>query len=427
MKKHFWKMVLVLCLGAIVAMQGVWLAGTGKESEETLRESLDAILKKAVETEALMRLKLTPKGTNIKSPNISEDVPPYVALCETLEGLGYPLSLERLDSLVTEMLRTKGIKAGSRILLTSGNKVLQQSAESETFVADTLCSAPFPVSIDKVRSVRIILRNPNSIIYGRLGFLLLATFGLTALALLGLLYHIRHTVRERKASRNKDDFMVATSHDMRNPLATMKICAEALRDEAVRCSPEKCDTYLSLIENTLRTLNLQVEQHLTLYRMEDGGTDIHKEAVHLPELWEEVVREHGFKRGKKVTFHTRFETEVLWAQRDWVKHIFINLLSNSLKYSHDAVEITVTSESLGKQDIVCFRDNGIGIPKRFHKTIFKKYVRGVQKEFQNGHTPKGYGMGLSLVQGIMKLHGGKVSVQSEAGQGAEFVLCFPKQ
>lgn len=424
MKKQIWKAALVMCLGAMVATQGLWMADTAKKSEDVLRRQLAGILERAVEKETMMRLHDTPKGTNIKRRTGHTEVAPFVHLSEALAEMGYQPSVNRLDSIADSLLTAIGILGNSQISLYHGTEVSAQSNEDETFVSDTI-GARYPVYADHSYTVGIALHNPNRIIYGRLGFLLAATFGLTLIALAGLLYYIRHTVRERKVNRLKDDFMVATSHDMRNPLATIRICAEALRDDAIRCDEGKSAHYLTLIESTLETLQSQVERNIILYRMEDRPLPLIKERVPIAEVVEKTIGRQPAGR-KKVEVSTHYEVEEIHAQPDLVEHILANLLSNSLKYSEDEVRITVRTESTAEYDILRFKDNGKGIPKKYHKAIFRKYHRGIHTDAPVQGTPRGYGMGLSFVYGIMKRHGGRVTVQSEAGKGAEFSLYFPK-
>lgn len=427
MKQHFWKIALVICLIAIAAIQGVWLVNTGKAYENSLRLQLGITLENAMEREIRVRITSTPRGGRMETPPIKQDaaLPNCVYMSEVLDYYGYPLNISVLDSIVGELLQKAEISTESRISVLRGDTVLEESKENETFVSDTLCSYPFPVRADRTESVRITLKNPHVIIYGKLSVLLLITFALTALAAAGVAYQIRQRLRERQSLLKKDNFMIATSHDMQNPLAAMMLCTGALHDEAVRENPEDYEEYLSRIESNLQSLTRQMKRNLRLYRMEEGDRDTHKEAVYLPRLWQEVVKEYGECSGKEVTFHVHFETEVLWAQPDLLKHTLVNLLTNSLKYSHNAVEISISTESRGRRDILRFRDNGIGIPRRFHKYVFKKYVHAVQEEFQNTHTPKGYGIGLSLVYNIMRAHGGSISLQSREGQGTEFTLRFP--
>ncbi|MBQ8520086.1 MAG: HAMP domain-containing histidine kinase [Bacteroides sp.] len=424
MKRYILKAAVAIGLASIVAMQSLWLADAAKTSEEELRDQLREVLEKAVETEAKQRLGELPKGSKVKSHPMKPDIPEFLYLNDVLLEMGYPPSAQRIDTIAGRLLREQDICESCQIHILKDGETVARSPEAETLHADTLC-ADYPLYVDAPHIVRGFLHNPNDIVLGRLGFLLCATFGLTLMALAGVLYYLRQTMRERKAGRLKDDFMVAASHDMRNPLATLKIYSEALHDDAVRGDKARSRHYLSLMEQTLDTLQRQVEQNLLIYRMEDGEWPLLKETVHLPAMVEEMKERQSAGR-RKIAVHTVYATEEIHAQSDMLWHILSNLYANSLKYTEGEVQITIRTESTAMYDILRFKDNGRGIPRKYHKAIFRKYHRGIHTAMPGRRAPRGHGIGLYLVHGIMKWHGGRVEVQSERGQGTEFLLYFPK-
>ncbi len=103
-------------------------------------------------------------------------------------------------------------------------------------------------------------------------------------------------------------------------------------------------------------------------------------------------------------------------------NVIYNLIDNAIKYSSSNPELLVDLKDLGNSITLSITDNGIGIPKEFHDKIFEKFFRIPTGDV---HTIKGYGLGLSYVQSIVKAHAGKISIISELGKGSTFTIALP--
>jgi two-component system phosphate regulon sensor histidine kinase PhoR len=114
---------------------------------------------------------------------------------------------------------------------------------------------------------------------------------------------------------------------------------------------------------------------------------------------------------------------VVLADTEAVELAVGNLVSNAMKYSGDARDIAVTVRHAGRGVEVAVADRGIGIPKRLQRKIFRKFFR-IEGEGGPG-MPRGCGLGLALVDQVMRAHGGRVRVESEPGRGSTFILSYP--
>ncbi|HVB37721.1 MAG TPA: sensor histidine kinase, partial [Vicinamibacterales bacterium] len=94
----------------------------------------------------------------------------------------------------------------------------------------------------------------------------------------------------------------------------------------------------------------------------------------------------------------------------------------AMKYSPERREIEVDAGQIGREGFLRVRDHGVGIPVRFRRKIFRKFYR---VEPDDGHGPQGCGLGLAIVDHVIRAHGGSVDVQSEEGQGSTFTLRLP--
>jgi two-component system phosphate regulon sensor histidine kinase PhoR len=103
--------------------------------------------------------------------------------------------------------------------------------------------------------------------------------------------------------------------------------------------------------------------------------------------------------------------------------VIYNLLDNALKYSAENSSVTVTLADKGENLVLTVRDTGIGIPSEYKKKIFEKFFRVPTGDV---HAIKGYGLGLSYVAGVIKIHRGEITLDSEAGKGSCFIISLLK-
>ena len=208
------------------------------------------------------------------------------------------------------------------------------------------------------------------------------------------------------------------SHDMREPLRAMTIYTHLLEESlAGKLTPEERQ-YLDFTLSGARQMNELIEGVLLFSRTLHEGL----EAVNVPageavqaafkEL-DLLLRESNAQVcvGELPTVHANFTA---------LTRVFANLMSNSVKYSGDAVpEITITAETSGGLCTLTVRDKGIGIESAYHTEIFEPFKR------LHGRNISGVGIGLSLCRRIIEAHGGRIWVESEPGQGAAFRFTLP--
>lgn len=112
----------------------------------------------------------------------------------------------------------------------------------------------------------------------------------------------------------------------------------------------------------------------------------------------------------------------IFGDKSHLENVLVNLIENAIKYSQNAPEILINTQSNQKYFLISVTDKGIGIPKKAIANIFENFYR-VPKG--NVHNVKGYGLGLGYVNKIIHLHKGKIEVQSEEGKGSTFMIYLP--
>jgi PAS domain S-box-containing protein len=241
--------------------------------------------------------------------------------------------------------------------------------------------------------------------------------------------HAYEAERERAESlaeldRAKTTFFSNVSHEFRTPLTLMLGPLEDVlyeRDEAL--GPRAAESLELAHRNALRLLKL-VNTLLDFSRIEAGRIEAVYEETDLAAFTEELasVFRSAFERaGLSFDVACRKISAPIFVDRDMWEKVLLNLLSNAFKFTLEG-GVSVRLHDAGERAVVEVRDSGIGIPVEELPHVFERFhrVNGAR-----GRTHEGTGIGLALVQELVKLHGGTVAVESEVGAGTVFTVSIP--
>ncbi len=230
-------------------------------------------------------------------------------------------------------------------------------------------------------------------------------------------------ISERKAlDRRKDEFISMASHELKTPVTSLKGFAQLLKRRLKKQGMHQEEDFLARMEGQIDRLTRLVNDLLDVSKMQAGKLDYAQEVIDLDALIRELVE---MVQQTNVT-HTIVLQGATHHQvigdRDRLGQVFINLLSNAIKYSPHAEQVEVSLASSVDEVCVSVRDFGIGISKEDQSKIFDRFYR-----VYDVHEKKvpGLGMGLYIVQEIIKQHGGEITVTSEVGQGTTFTISLP--
>jgi signal transduction histidine kinase len=230
--------------------------------------------------------------------------------------------------------------------------------------------------------------------------------------------------REVRLAELKSNFVASVSHDLKTPLALIQLFAETLELGRVR-TPDRAQEYYRIINGESKKLTRLIENILDFSRMEAGLRPYRMEPADLTELVNKVLArmETQFSQGHfTVTPKVEADLPRILADEGAAEQAIENLLANAMKYSGDAKAIEIAARRVNGHLVVSVTDHGIGISRREHGRIFRKFYR-VQRELGGG--PQGTGLGLAIVDHTMRGHGGFVRVESEPEHGSTFSLHFP--
>jgi signal transduction histidine kinase len=232
-----------------------------------------------------------------------------------------------------------------------------------------------------------------------------------------------------RATRLKDEFLANMSHELRTPLNSILGFSESLQEGVFGEISEKQRKPLRTIEKSGEHLLSLINDILDLAKIEAGQFSIDKDSIALVSLCESslnFIRQQAFKKQIKVYFTPPPPIADFFADERRLRQMLINLLNNAVKFTPNGgeVRLEVSLDNFVDQPILNFmiKDTGIGIAKEDLPKLFQSFV---QIDSRLARQYEGTGLGLALVERLAKLHGGRVSVASNVGQGSCFAVHLP--
>jgi signal transduction histidine kinase len=228
--------------------------------------------------------------------------------------------------------------------------------------------------------------------------------------------------RERELAQLRTDFVAGVSHELRTPLAQIRMFTDTLLLDRIR-NPAEGRRALEIIAQETRRLGQLVENVLYFHRHQRAPGAPPCEPVDLSALVIEVA--DGFKplaasRRVGIAVRTPVGEVIVAANADGLRQVLLNLLDNAVKFgpADDTIDVSLTAQAGTAR--ITVEDRGAGVPLADRRRIFEQFERGRS----TGHAG-GAGIGLAVVQQIVRAHRGTVAVEEAASGGARFVVSLP--
>ena len=227
--------------------------------------------------------------------------------------------------------------------------------------------------------------------------------------------------KQVKLNRLKNDFIATVTHELKTPLASMRVLVDTLLEGNYR-NPQQVMEYLQLVSRENERLSRLIDNFLTFSRMERNKQAFQMRPVNpasIAHTAAEAVKTK-FSRGS-----CQFETDIpddlptIKADHDAIVTVLVNLLDNAYKYSYDdkRIKLSVAGDATSVRFVVS--DNGLGIPRRALRRIFHRFY---QVDRSLSRRAEGCGLGLSIAKFIVDAHQGAISVDSKPNQGSIFTV-----
>lgn len=240
----------------------------------------------------------------------------------------------------------------------------------------------------------------------------------------GLYLVFTNVRRELRLSRLKTDFVANVSHELKTPLALIRLFAETLELGRVP-SDDKARQYYRVIDKESQRLTQLINNILDFSRIEAGRKEYHFARTDVGAVVRDVAEAYRFpieQQGFELDVQIADKLPEAVVDPEALSQALLNLVNNAIKYSSDEHYLGLDVRRSGDDVVISVTDRGVGIPKAEQRRIFEKFYR---VENALVHTTKGSGLGLALVQHIMEAHGGRVELTSAPGAGSTFRLVLP--
>lgn len=226
----------------------------------------------------------------------------------------------------------------------------------------------------------------------------------------------------KEATRLRDEFISIASHELKTPITSLKVYTQVVGQQLQRLQEEKLGEYIHKMDMQIDKLTKLIEDLLNISRMQVGKLSLEKEKFALAGLVEEIIEAMQPTLKQHKIEYKKQAQPVIFADRDRVGQIIINLITNAVKYSPYAKTIIITLKQEKEFAIVSVQDFGIGIEKKHVNKIFDRFY---QVDNTRQGTFSGLGIGLYVSHEIAQRHGGIIEVVSTKNKGSTFYLKLP--
>lgn len=229
----------------------------------------------------------------------------------------------------------------------------------------------------------------------------------------------------QELDKTKNLFLANISHELRTPLNAIIGFSQALDSQIFGSLNEKQAEYIKDIQISSLHLLGMINEILDLSKLEANAMKFNPIELNSTQIIQEVVNilEPLYaNKNIKVDFKNDFSCTIK-ADYQKFQQILYNLLSNAIKFTGQDGKIEIIQEKINKDYILKIKDNGIGIEKKYHNKIFKKFVH-IDNIYSKSQTSTG--LGLPITKELVKLHNGKIMLESELNKGTTFIMEFKK-
>jgi signal transduction histidine kinase len=286
----------------------------------------------------------------------------------------------------------------------------------DSLLAVPLTTGPKPIGVLKAMNARKGFFSEDDV---RFAMLLGGQVGALVESSMGRQRERQLVQKLREADRTKSEFVSMLAHELKGPMTTIMGFSETLKQQWTKVPDEKKISILDIIAKETGRLSRLVNDLLDVSRMEAGTLRYELSPLSLAGLIDSIITVHTSLSSQHLVVNDiPADLPQVMGDNDRLRQVFINLLTNAIRYSPEGTAVRVSARTLPEDGMVevTVVDEGIGISEQDRDRIFSKFSMLPKP----GWVKKGTGLGLFITKGIVEAHGGRIWVESEPGKGSRF-------
>lgn len=403
-----------LSISGIIAVQAYWVKRAFDLKEQQFRQTVMISLRNVAN-----RISTLYKLSQFDNPvsQLSSDY--YVA------NIRVPLEADVLEHYLKEEFKKQNLNTPFEygIYDCETEKIVYGSYIDADFEASTISTNPLPKTDKYLNYFGVRFPSKTSYLASRLDIWLISSL-ITLVVTVFFGYAMFVILRQKRLSEVQRDFVNNMTHEFQTPISTIRIATDVLSQPKIMDQPERLKKYVQIIRQENNRLKTQVETVLNTARLERGKMQLDIQLQELHSLINEVTEGVQAELEDYLKVELNASKSSIYADRTQLISLIRNLLENAIKYSPKPPSITIRTENIGDTLVFLVADKGIGIPKDSITKIFNKFYR---VPTGNLHNVKGFGLGLSYVNQIIKAHKWQIDVESEVGEGTTFKVTMKQE
>jgi signal transduction histidine kinase len=233
--------------------------------------------------------------------------------------------------------------------------------------------------------------------------------------------------QKRALEQTRRDLVAWVSHDLRTPLASIRVMLEAMVDGVVS-DPDTVQRYLQTMQGEIRHLSRLIDDLFELAQLDAGRIDLQIEPSSLRDLISDTLRSmQAQAERKRITLQGQVDERVdpVAMAPEKIQRVLNNLIGNALRHTPTDGTVTVQAKLAGDKVQIEVVDSGEGIASDDLPHVFDSFFRGEKSRSRDDQGMRGVGLGLAIAKGLVEAHGGRIWVDSALGRGSTFAFTLP--
>lgn len=273
--------------------------------------------------------------------------------------------------------------------------------------------------------LKLIFADKKQFIWAEMSPLFITSILLILLVLILFWCTTLSLLKEKKISEHTTDFLNNMTHEFKTPITNIALASKMLGKSSKLSKKEKIQHYAEIISEENQKLALQVEQMLGMSALERGEIPLQKTTLDMHSIIQQIIKSAQLQVEAKqgnLNLQLTAKQAVILGDKIHLSNMLCSLIDNAIKYSAQKIDLSIQTTSTAQHLSIIVADKGIGIDSKYQKKVFDKFFR---VPTGNVHNVKGFGLGLTYIQSIVKRHNGRITLKSQKGQGTVFCITLP--